>query len=279
MVKALGIIFNQEQRDFIYNYFCFNKDGLLKNTDVNEMLIQILMGHVFFADAAKKRQDRANHHLDMATTMVASFELFETLNQIYALIKEKDPENYGSVKVEEFNQLMATFDTEENGFMQRKDSDPEDMVKEFDQIMEILRTNHVKDGEFFYTNQDKHGLNRFIHDIIDFKAGVLSTGLIDNDRGKLELYLMEFFEKLDIDKVGHLTEEQLFDALEACPIFKLILTEVKYKAYIFRESYYHSWFLNAKTATLTTKKILLISQSTFTSFLTKKTSTEGYFTL
>lgn len=77
-----------------------------------------------------------------------------------------------------------------------------------------------------YTKPNRKGLMSFREDIINYKAKIYAKGLIDSDRRKLEVYLLEYFAQADKDSKGTLTEEELIEALELCDKFKLIMIDV-----------------------------------------------------
>lgn len=82
--------------------------------------------------------------------------------------------------------------------------------------------------EFVYSETDENGMPLLVENIINYRANVIMQGLIQNDRNKLEGYLMEYFEEADQGKTGYLTQPQLLEALKKCPKLTLIGSEVAY---------------------------------------------------
>lgn len=58
MLRTLGITFNKEEEDNLYSHFELNKDGLLHLKELNPIIVDILMGHVFFHTAKTDRSLR-----------------------------------------------------------------------------------------------------------------------------------------------------------------------------------------------------------------------------
>lgn len=154
LLAALGITFDDEQREYIYDFYDFNSDGLLKNSEVNQIIVQIMMGHVFFSSAANDRELRDEHHFDMALYMLYPEKIYDTIDLILKDFVEKDVAKYGCISLQDFNDIMWTYNTEESGFIQKdQGADPAEQ-SEFDKIKDLLLKRHLRDGEFFYKETD-----------------------------------------------------------------------------------------------------------------------------
>lgn len=97
---------------------------------------------------------------------------------------------------------------------------------EFQPILDMLIASYQKDTDFHYRSQDKNGMPLVVDSIIKYKADIITKGLIENDRNKLEGYLMTYFEEIDTEKTGVLTQQQVLEALRNCP--KMTLTDLQY---------------------------------------------------
>lgn len=58
-MKTIGVQFTPEEETRIYNHFDLNSDGLLRLKEVNSIIVDILMGHIFFHTAKKERDLRS----------------------------------------------------------------------------------------------------------------------------------------------------------------------------------------------------------------------------
>jgi Ca2+-binding EF-hand superfamily protein len=59
LLRTLGVVFSPEEVEIIYDHFNLNKNGLLSRLEVNPIIIDILMGHIFFNTAEKERDARS----------------------------------------------------------------------------------------------------------------------------------------------------------------------------------------------------------------------------
>jgi Ca2+-binding EF-hand superfamily protein len=59
LLRTLGVRFSPEEVEIIYEHFNLNKNGLLSRLEVNPIIIDILMGHIFFNTAEKERDARS----------------------------------------------------------------------------------------------------------------------------------------------------------------------------------------------------------------------------
>lgn len=55
LVRTIGIELTVEDQESIYNHFELNRDGLLDFQKVNPIIVDILLGHVFFHTARMER--------------------------------------------------------------------------------------------------------------------------------------------------------------------------------------------------------------------------------
>ena len=133
--------------------------------------------------------------------------IYNTIENIISDCIEADTDGYQCIKLELFHSIMWQYNVEGSGFIQKKDSDPQDQKTEFEEIYQMLAVKYKEEDEFYYNKLDDVGIPMIRNDIINFKAHRLSKGLVDNDRKTLERFLMEYFEGLDEEKKGTLTSE------------------------------------------------------------------------
>ena len=98
---------------------------------------------------------------------------------------------------------------------------------EFQPILDLLVSRFQKGPtDFYYNSLDSSGMPLVLEAVIKYRADIITKGLVENDRNKLEAYLMSYLEESDVEKVGALTQTQLIEALRKCP--KMTLTEIQY---------------------------------------------------
>lgn len=69
----------------------------------------------------------------MAMMILFSNPIYDTIDEMLKDFKEKDLDNHGVIKLEDFNEIMYTYNTEEAGFNQLgEDEDKSKVVSEFD---------------------------------------------------------------------------------------------------------------------------------------------------
>jgi len=105
MLEALGLIVSEENYKELIDFYKMNKQGLFKFHECNEILTELLMGHVFFSNAAIELDLRAHHYFNMSLLILYSDEIYETINDIIADCMEKDVEMYEYVSPEIFENL------------------------------------------------------------------------------------------------------------------------------------------------------------------------------
>ena len=226
MLESLGLQLKDSQKKEIYNHYDYNTDGLLKYQEVNEIIVEILMGHIFFANAEKDRNLRALHHFNMAILIIYPSPIYDTIDDIIAECKEADENEYDTISLELFQSIVWQCNEQKKGFIEKGENEDPDAPSELEEIYEMLKEKFVNaDGEVEYNRMDDQQIHEIRNEIIHFKATKLSKGLVDNDRKKLEKYLMEYFEKLDPEKSGKISEEVLFKGLQDCEKFDLILVQ------------------------------------------------------
>lgn len=73
MLFSLGVTVTDDQRKTIYDHYDFNTDGLLKFNELNELLVEILMGHIFFSSSLKDRLLRDVSHNPQYSSLFLNF--------------------------------------------------------------------------------------------------------------------------------------------------------------------------------------------------------------
>lgn len=192
MLESLGLIVSEDHYKELVSFYEMNKQGLFKFPECNEILIEILMGHVFFHNAEIELDLRAKHYLNMSLLTLYSDEVYETIDEIIADCQEKDVERYNFITPEIFENLLWSY---EDRFFEG----------ELKEILHVLYAKHKKQEDEFYYADIKD-------DIINFKAVNIAKGLVDNDRDALELYFIELFKKYDPTTVGKISKETLLRA-------------------------------------------------------------------
>jgi len=98
---------------------------------------------------------------------------------------------------------------------------------EFQPVLDLLLSKYQKGpNDFYYNSMDEFGMPLVLDTVIRYRADIITKGLVENDRNKLEAYLMTYLEESDVEKTGALTQTQLIEALRKCP--KMTLTEIQY---------------------------------------------------
>jgi hypothetical protein len=124
------------------------------------------MGHVFFSNAAVELDQRAEHYYNMALLTLYPDEIYETITEIIDECREKDVEGYNTISPEIFENLLWSY---EDRFYEG----------ELKELLPLLYSNHKSgEGEFSYVD--------IKDDILDYRATLVSKGLVDNDRDSLE---------------------------------------------------------------------------------------------
>ena len=156
------------------------------------------------------------HHYNNALLILYNDDLYSHLRNIWNECDGIDINHYGFVPVTTFeNILITTLDNK----MSREDID---LIRK----LSIDRFQKKDSNDFMYGDKDENGMSLLIENIISYRAEIITQGLIENDRNKLESYLMSYFAEADKEKTGYLTESQLLDALHKCPRMTLIDLEV-----------------------------------------------------
>lgn len=202
MLEALGLFVSEENYRELIDFYKMNKQGLFKYQECNEILIELLMGHVFFHNAANDFEIRNHQYFNMSLLILYSDEIYETIDDIVADCTEKDVEGYEYVSPEIFENLLWSY---EDRFFEGELKD----------ILHMLYSKHKKaEDEFYYKN--------IKDDILNYKAVNIAKGLVDNDRDDLEEYLRSYFKKYDSDNTGKISKETLLKGLIESNDFKFI---------------------------------------------------------
>jgi hypothetical protein len=160
---------------------------------------------------------------------------------VYSECESVDVNRYGFIPLASFELILTT--TLDNK-----------LTKEDIEVIRKLSVDRFlkKDStDFLYGEKDSCDMPLFIDNIITYRAEIITQGLIENDRNKLESYLMTYFSEADTDKTGFLTEAQLLEALQKCPRMSLIDLEVSIEGQL-RTSLSVNWLQRMQKAGLTT---------------------------
>jgi hypothetical protein len=141
-----------------------------------------------------------------------SDEIYSTMKTILKECQAQDTTNYSFIPVTAFENILWNF---EKNFYEG----------ELEIIKPLLLEKLRKDKDFKYKQVDEFGMPLMIDIVVKYRAEIVAKGLIENDRNKLESYLMTYFEEADTEKKGVFTQQQLLDILKKCP--KLTLTELE----------------------------------------------------
>ena len=205
MLESFGLMISDDHYKQLVKFYEMNTQGLFKFQECNEILIEILMGHVFFHNAEIELDLRAKHYFNMSLLTQYSDEVYETIDEIIADCLEKDVERYDFVTPEIFENLLWSY---EDRFFEG----------ELKEILPVLYAKFKKqEDEFFYLD--------IKDDIINYKAVNIAKGLVDNDRDSLEQFFIELFKKYDPELVGKISKETLLKALTESLDFKFILVQ------------------------------------------------------
>lgn len=146
-------------------------------------------------------------------------DIYSHLKMVYNECDQLDKNHYGFLSPQDFeNALYQSLD----GRLPKEDIE---VIKKLT-FERFFRKNQSSDDCIMYGDKDDNGMPLLIDNIIRHRAEIITQGLIENDRNKLESYLMTYFAEADSDKTGFLTETQLLKALHKCPRMTLIDLEV-----------------------------------------------------
>lgn len=110
MMKSLGLCVSEPHYKLLMEFYEMSKQGLFKFSECNEILVEILMGHVFFSNAQLELEHRAQHYYNMAGLILYSDEIYETVAEIMEECREKDIENYKVVSPEIFENILWSYE-------------------------------------------------------------------------------------------------------------------------------------------------------------------------
>lgn len=141
-------------------------------------------------------------------------DMFEKVRDLMKECEEKDQENHNTIAWDHFEKMFW-------GYSKALFSD-----EERNTVTQLLIDNFKEGTKFRYSKADEHGMPLLIDILIKFRADIITKGLVENDRNKLESYLLEYLETFDTEKTGFLSQSQLLQALRKCPKLKLVELEV-----------------------------------------------------
>lgn len=151
----------------------------------------------------------------MALLILYNDDIYYHMRTLWKECDSIDVNRYGFIQAQVFEDLLKTI------FSSSPNEDIETIKK-----LSMERFLKKDTTEFVYSEKDENGMPLLVENIINYRANVIMQGLIENDRNKLDCYLMEYFEQVDTEKNGYLTESQLLEGLKKCPKLTLIGLEV-----------------------------------------------------